>query len=224
MIAMPTLGGVCSPEGTNSAFASGSLAGGGTISASLSIGANAATASISGTSSSDFSGDVYMQIEVDVHVPDLGQATTPVFVSLEDVVTPAFGHLERISLEGAKMIPPCGTEDVLARPSSTLLGRQVGAATDGRGADDFAFYGKYLLPEILHMVQPHEFLAGDTVHLPIVAHALVTNPGGAFSGSFRVAFRTAAITLGSGDVNGDGGVNVLDVTLLRRAIAGLPPG
>ena len=148
MIALPTLGCVCSPDGLNERLRLGlDSPAGGTISASLSIGANDATCQLSGTSSGAHQ-------RRRLHADRGRRPTCPTSARHDAGVRFAWRTWSRprsvtsstSSLEPGKMIPPCGTEDELARPSSTLLGHRgrqhVRRKLRPCGADDFAFYGK----------------------------------------------------------------------------------
>ena len=68
-------------------------------------------------------------------------------------------------------------------------------------------------------------MAGDTIRLTVVINGQRNIDEGQTSSflktrRFRLLTRTPAI--GSGDMNGDSEVNIVDVTILRRLLAGLP--
>ena len=74
-------------------------------------------------------------------------------------------------------------------------------------------------------MQSASFVPGDTITITwqIDDSVVLTSAAtGSFDRSYSLLFRTVAPTLGSGDVNGDGSVDILDVSLTRRALAGLP--
>ena len=157
--------------------------------------------------------------EFDIAVPELGDAMTPVVVSLEDVSRTESGMaIDGISVWGQKLVA-AGCQAYEIGGLSTQLGAGIGP-----------IYGEALAsirygsgPMITSVVPP-SYPAGDTVriHLAAILEPTLTAASGTFDESFRVAFRTSAPAIGNGDLNGDRSVDIVDSAILRRKLAGLP--
>jgi hypothetical protein len=171
---------------------------------------------------------VAVQIEVDVAIPDVGDAMTPLFASLDhwDHLG-AQWRLARATLVVGRISPSCVTTE--ATPTSSFLGA-IGAAPGATASSGFRQFASYAnlasMASPVRATEPHSFIAGDTVRLPLLLSLEFQYSGSAdgFLDSINVELRTAPPTLGSGDVNGDRKVDLLDVTFLRRRLAGLPGG
>ena len=169
-------------------------------------------------------GSVYFDVffEADALIPQIGDAMTPVFASLEDLTeSGSLWSVRSIGAAGSRLpaVPSCSPYTNKAAPDSTLLGSPLG--------DAWGYYSAYDLdlgPWPARTTNPLHLLPGETAHIPIkVAFQLQHAAGsGSFSDSVRLVFRSTPTTIANGDVNGDAQVNVLDTTLIRRAIAGFP--
>ena len=182
-----------------------------------------ALVTVSGSGSGG-AGTAYIDVflEVDVDVPRVGDALTPVFVSLGTLsTTGALWSLRYAAIYGSRLapVPDCSFTESAA-PSSTQLGlgNQLGDPFN-----PYALFGGNL-PAGEKVTRPVPLLAGDTVRIPLQLYIqLAHDPGtGAVTASVPVSFSATPVTIGNGDVNGDSLVNVLDTTLIRRAIAGFP--
>jgi hypothetical protein len=144
---------------------------------------------------------------LEIAVPEVGGPLTPIFWNVTDVVW-----------QSSVLAFGCAEALMSFDPSSTVAG---GTIPGLRVAD--VCVSPPSDPKAGWLVVP----GGDTIRVPefnVGASAgSVGQQTGPFSGSFSVRFRTSAPTLGTGDVNGDSTVDVLDVTLIRRGLAGLPP-
>jgi hypothetical protein len=145
-----------------------------------------------------------------------------VFISLEDLtVSGSTWAVRSIGATGARLpaVPACPLDADRAAPASTLLGSPLG--------DAWGYYS-FHDPEIgawpARTTNPLHLLPGETARIPIeVTFQLWHAAGsGSFSDSVRLAFRTSPTTIGNGDVNGDALVDIVDTTLIRRALAGFP--
>jgi hypothetical protein len=167
---------------------------------------------------------VYFRVflEVDAPIPQIGDAMTPVFVSLEDLtVSGSTWSVRSIGATGARLpaAPACSPYEDRAAPDSTLLGGPLG---DAWGY--YSFHDVELGAWPARTTNPVHLLPGETARIPIevVVQLWHAAGSGSFSNSVRLAFRTSPTTIGNGDVNGDAQVNIVDTTLIRRAIAGFP--
>lgn len=217
----------CSPVGVSSAALTGPISSISGLTASVmlsaSVTATQASFTLSGTGNGS-AGDIYFEafLEVDALVPQIGDALTPVMISLENLTeSGATWSVRSINVASARLpaSPSCPTDQDRAAPTSVLLGSPLGDAWGW-----FSAYDLDLGPWPARATHPVGLLPGDTARIPIkiAFHLRHTAGSGSFSDSVAVAFRRAATTVGNGDVNGDGQVNVLDTTLTRRALAGLP--
>jgi hypothetical protein len=186
----------------------------GTASFTATVQADRVDVMISGETTQAGTGTFYFaplaELAVDVVVPEVGGPLTPIFWSVTD-----------FEFQGSSQTVPCVVASVDAAVSSTIAGAdlelQNGAvqALQCPSVQPANQAGFVLVP------------SGDTLRITrFVISSSTESIGqqvGTWSASFSIRFRTSAVTIGTGDVNGDGLVDVLDVTLIRRALAGLPP-
>ena len=217
----------CSPVGVSSASLSSpiTLVPGltGTLQVDASLLATEALITFSGSGNGP-AADVYFHVffEVDAPIPQIGGALTPVFISLEDLAVSGSNWAVRsIGATGARLpaVPACSPYTDAAAPDSTQLGSPLG---DAWGY--YSFHDVDLGAWPARTTNPVQLLPGETARIPIeVTFQLWHAAGsGSFSDSVRLVFRTSPTTIGNGDVNGDAQVNIVDTTLIRRAIAGFP--
>ncbi len=180
-----------------------------------------ALVTVTGTGSGG-QGTAYIDVflVVDVAVPRVGDALTPVFVSLGNLsASGALWSLRYAAVYGSRLapVPDCSFTESAA-PSSTQLGTQLGDPFN-----PYALFGGNL-PAGQRVSRPVPLLAGDTVQIPLQLYIQLAHDAGTGSvdASVPVLFTVTPTTIGNGDVNGDSLVNVLDTTLIRRAIAGFP--
>jgi hypothetical protein len=199
----------------------------GSIQLSVSLAATEALITLSG-SGIGAAADVYVHVfaEVDAAIPQIGDAMTPVFLSLEELTeSGARWSVRSIAVTPARLPPgpACPVPSVRATPHSAQLGSPVGDASGY-----YSLYDVELGPWPARTTNPLHLLPGETVRIPIeitiqLAHAQsVSGSGDTFSDSAKLVFRVSPTTIGNGDVNGDAQVNVVDTTLIRRALAGFP--
>jgi len=217
----------CSPAGVSSASLSSPITAvpglTGTLQVDASLLPSEALVTFSGSGTGSL-GSVYFDVffEADALIPQIGDAMTPVFASLEDLTeSGSLWSVRSIGAAGSRLpaVPSCSPYTNKAAPDSTLLGSPLG--------DAWGYYSAYDLdlgPWPARTTNPLHLLPGETAHIPIkVAFQLQHAAGsGSFSDSVRLVFRSTPTTIANGDVNGDAQVNVLDTTLIRRAIAGFP--
>jgi hypothetical protein len=147
-------------------------------------------------------------VVVDVAIPNVGGPLTPIFWDVIDLdftsTTFTFGCAAASSEPRAASTVAGGRLEIPSSPAEVCI------PPDPAGSS----VGWSVLP------------AGDTIRLEFTiwpnAASAVQQPG-SFAGSFGVRLRASAPTIGTADVNGDSVVDVLDVTLIRRGLAGLPP-
>jgi len=174
----------------------------------------------SGTGSG-VAGEVYFRVffEVEAQIPEIGDAMTPAFVSLEQLTVSGPSWSVRSVYSDGHRLPVCSpySNDGEA-PDSEIFGSRLG------NKDTYGSYQPDVEAWSERTTNPLFLLAGDTVRIPIAVGVALYYSGspGSFSNSVRFALRIAPTTIGNGDVNGDAQVNVLDTTLIRRAIAGFP--
>lgn len=147
-------------------------------------------------------------VVVDVAIPGVGGPLTPIFWDVIDLnfVSGAF----TFGCAAASSEPRAASTDAGGRLEIPSSPAEVCIPPDPAGNS----VGWAVLP------------GDDTVRLEFTIWPNATSSGqnpGSFAGNFSVRFRASAPTLGTADVNGDGAVDVLDVTLIRRGLAGLPP-
>jgi hypothetical protein len=145
-------------------------------------------------------------VVLEFDVPDIGLPLTPLFLGWDTKL------LQDVGWYSDERIP---SAQVLASESLKVFGGEfVPNATTIRG------WGYVTNP-----VRLAQFVSSDTIRLSVwfsVGKRIDAGTLGSFLNSFELRFRTVAPMLGSGDVNGDGSVDILDVSLMRRALAGLP--
>jgi hypothetical protein len=219
----------CSAVGVSSASLATNISGvpglNGAIDVSASLLPTEALISFSG-SGSGAAGQIGFTVyfEVETQVPEIGDAMTPVYLSLEDLTETGSGwSADRLTVGPRRQAGDLGCPHALeAAVDSMFLGSTVGPSTES----SYATYSPLNFGPAwaARRTDPLELIAGDTVVIPFSFSVTLAFAGstGAFSDSVRIAFRTAPTTIGNGDVNGDAQVNVLDTTLIRRAIAGAP--
>ncbi len=217
----------CSAAGVSSASLSSPIALvpglTGTLQVDASLLATEALITFSGSGTGAAAGvSFHVFLEVDAPIPQIGDAMTPVFVSLEDLtVSGSTWAVRSIGATGARLpaVPACPLDEDRAAPTSTLLGSPLG---DAWGY--YSFHDVEIGAWPARTTNPLHLLPGETARIPIqVTFQLWHDAGsGSFSDSVRLAFRTSPTTIGNGDVNGDAQVNIVDTTLIRRALAGFP--
>ena len=195
----------------------------GTVQVDVTLAPTEALIAFSGSGNGN-AADVYFHVflEVDAPIPQIGDATTPVFVSLEDLsVSGATWSVRSIGATPARLpaTPACPLQSDRATPTSSQLPSPLG---DAWGY--YSFHDLELGPWPARTTNPVHLLPGETARIPIevtvqLAHTAGT---GTFTDSVKLVFRTSPTTIGNGDVNGDAQVNVVDTTILRRALAGFP--
>lgn len=152
------------------------------------------------------SAEVTATVVIDMVVPELGGSTTPIAFDVETIAeawTEWAPPTVNASLPNSKF-------HSLSTNQTMVSGNFVAgwSAATGSGGGSFA-----LLP------------AGDTIQLTLSISQGSDVPSGVIGGfesSYRIRFRTRQPTIGTGDINGDGSFNVVDVTILRRILAGDP--
>jgi hypothetical protein len=162
--------------------------------------------------------------EMEVQVPEIGDAIVPVYITIDDLVeTGSNWSVRQIAVFPRRHSSgPVCTYAREAGFDSLFLGSPLGPQIEST----ITLYARseFVVPGPARRTTPIQLIAGDTVVIPLEVSIGVAFAGssGSFSDSVRIAFRTAPTTIGNGDVNGDAQVNVLDTTLIRRAIAGAP--
>jgi len=151
------------------------------------------------------------EVEVEFDVPDIGDAVTPVFFSFANVTSSGVWQ------------PPQITAGVSA--FSAFTSSQLGEIILPEG---FAY--PYVAAIRLGPQPFSSFLSlppGDVVRfrtrIQLNHHQSPPLVLGAFAASAELVLRVPTPTIGTGDVNGDRNLDLLDVTLIRRALAGLDP-
>jgi hypothetical protein len=207
--------------GTSSATTSGSFSdpygNRGSVSATVTTLADRSRVEASGvvsTSGGAASLDVYADLEVEFDVPDIGDAVTPVFFSLTNVTT-----------SGGWLLPQlqAATLDFFSTFNSSQFGGFILAeAHPNPILAGFNTFWVWQQPFSSFLSLP----AGDVVRFRTRIRLQQGQPApmeGPFTTSAELVFRVPTPTIGTGDVNGDRFVDLLDSTLLRRRLAGLDP-
>jgi len=155
--------------------------------------------------------------DVDVAVPQIGDAMTPLLVSIDGLTKSGSGW----SIDTISVTP--GTLDTATCQESDRSPHSAQLNVDLEGnLDGFSSYGE--TPTTTSSAVVDSYPAGDTVrlHLEIFVSLSLQSSLGSFDDSFTVTVKSSAPAIGNGDMNGDHAVDILDATILRRQIAGLP--
>ncbi len=159
---------------------------------------------------------LYLSARINAQIPVLGGPISPVYIGVDAISESGSARLTQIPVTYYSFPETCSDTPLHSLPESTLLG--VGAGETNFTA---AHYSNTGTPE--RWLVPAAFPAGDYVLFSLYVPITVELVGGSlFDDSFKITFRTTTPAIGSGDMNGDHSVNILDSTLLRRLLAGLP--
>ena len=152
--------------------------------------------------------DFKVDVTLGILVPDVGDAVTPVYSDFENLVI------------GGIMTEALEAEASIVEVSSGLLGDMIFRASSPF-PNPFVFLGESI--QGIDPVQMTLLPGGDSVQISLHLTGSWLIAGlGAYSSSGEFRFQTATPTIGTGDMNGDSNVDILDSTILRRLLAGLP--
>jgi hypothetical protein len=157
------------------------------------------------------------EVTFDFVVPDVGDALTPIFIDFSNLAESGTWMPARLRAAGVSSV-----EGVYSSISSSQLGALV-LPEAWPAATYAALEGALVQPLASFVSLPTGHSIRARIGMYFNRSAAVPASTGAFATTAELRLRAPTPTIGTGDVNGDRFVDLLDSTLLRRRLAGVDP-
>lgn len=229
-LSSPEESATCGAIGTSSASINTTFGPGSTMTGQLqgtaSIAGNDLVIDLSGFAAGG-PGEIKVQVQwiFEFDVPNLGDATSPTYLVIRQPLETGSGwRIKQIMTTPTAISPatcPGPNLGGLDLPTSTMLGVSLGYFLDSFTANYSNEGPPYL---VTNKTTPSVFPAGDRVVVSLVVDVRIelTSALGSFDDTVTLSLLSLTSAMGSGDLDGNGAVNIVDSTILRQRLAGFP--